>query len=153
MLVVSNALYNGWEPNGCPSGRSYDRYQLSGATLTLVTNSTEGFVEMQQPTVEHFYDLLGARDFTNAYTLLGSAFQAANPFAAWEAGYANTQSFTATVTSDAGTPNRVLVDLQVTELLSGGSTRITHYSGHWDLVWSGSAPGWQLQAGSFTVVP
>ena len=153
LLVVSNALYNGWEPNCCPSGRSYDRYQLSGATLTLVTNSTEGFVEMQQPTVEHFYDLLGARDFTNAYTLLGSAFQAANPFAAWEAGYANTQSFTATVTSDAGTPNRVLVDLQVTELLSGGSTRITHYSGHWDLVWNGSAPGWQLQAGSFTVVP
>lgn len=153
LLVVSNALYNGWEPNCCPSGRTYDRYHLAGSSLTLVSNSTEGFVEMQQPTVEQFYNLLAARDFTNAYALLAADFQAANPFAAWEAGYADTESFTATVTPDASTPDRVLVELAVTERLSSGATRIRHYSGHWDLVWNGSAPGWQLHAGSFVVVP
>jgi len=153
LLVVSNALYNGWEPNCCPSGRAYDRYHLAGTSLTLVSSSTEGFAEMQQPTVEQFYNLLGARDFTPAYALLAADFQAANPFAAWKSGYDNTENFTATVTPAAGTPNRVLVELAVTERLSSGATRIRHYSGHWDLVWNGSAPGWQLHAGSFVVVP
>lgn len=108
-LVVSNALYNGWEPNCCASGRSYDTYRLSGKTLVLVSARTEGFPEMQVETVRHFYQLLQERDFAAAYALLSDSYQAANPFAAWEAGYANTVDFTFTVAPGASGSNRVFL--------------------------------------------
>ncbi|MEZ4674324.1 MAG: hypothetical protein R2932_08790 [Caldilineaceae bacterium] len=153
LLVVSNALYNGWEPNCCPSGRSYDGYRLNDAMLVLVMADSEGFGEMRPETVAHFYELLQARDFTAAYALLSPEFQAANPFDSWSAGYANTEGFVATVNADATVPNRVAVDLAVTEQLNSGATRVRHYSGYWDLTWNGTAPGWILQDGSFVVVP
>ncbi|MCB0123742.1 MAG: LysM peptidoglycan-binding domain-containing protein [Caldilineaceae bacterium] len=153
LLIVSNALYSGWEANCCPSGVSYDGYRLQEGALTLVSAGSEGYPEMRVATVEHFYTLLQNGNFTEAYALLSPIFQEANPFDAWQAGYANTQSFVATVSADTAVANRVVVDLEVNERLNNGTTRIRHYRGHWDLAWNGEAPGWILQDGSFVVVP
>ena len=152
-LVVSNALYNGWEPNCCASGRSYDTYRLSGNTLVLVSSRTEGFPEMQVETVRHFYQLLQERDFAAAYALLSDSYQAANPFAAWEAGYANTVDFTFTVAPGASGSNRVLVTIEATERTGSGGTRVRRYTGSWDLLWNGDRPGWVLNRGRFALAP
>ncbi len=153
LLIVSNALYNGWEPNCCPSGISYEGYRLRDGDLILVSVASEGVSEMRSETVSHFYTLLQERNFVDAYTLLSPTFQAANPFATWEAGYANTESIGATVTPDPSVANRMAVTLEVNERLSSGVTRIRHYSGYWDLSWDSEALGWILQNGSFVVVP
>lgn len=153
ILVVSNALYNGWEPNCCPSGRSFDRYRLDGNTLTLLAAGSEGFDGAREATILHFYMLLANEEYASAYALLSPAFQSANPFAAWEAGYANTESITATVEPDSDTENRLAVELEVQERLSSGATRVRYFSGYWDVTWDASAPGWILQNGRFVVVP
>jgi len=153
LLVVSNALYRGWEPNCCPSGFSYEGYRLQEGALILVSTESEGISEMRVATVSHFYELLQARNFVQAYALLSPAFQAANPFDRWEAGYANTETIVATVTPDPTVTERVSVTLEVNERLSSGVTRVRHYSGYWDLSWHGEDPGWRLIQGSFAVVP
>lgn len=153
LLIVSNALYSGWEPNCCPSGVSYEGYRLRDGQLVLVSSDSEGFAEMRTETVTHFYTLLQNKSYTDAYDLLSPEFQAANPFDAWQAGYANTESFAATVTADTDIANRVTVALAVNERLSNGATRVRHYNGYWDLRWNGAAPGWILQNGQFVVVP
>lgn len=152
-LVVSNALYNGWEPNCCPSGRSYATYRLNGNTLVRIALRSEGFVEMQVETVRHFYDLLKARNFAEAYPLLSNAYQAANPFATWQAGYDNTVDFNFTVAPGPSGSNRVLVTITATERTGGGGTRVRRYNGAWDLLWDGTRPGWVLNRGRFTVAP
>jgi LysM repeat protein len=153
LLVVSNALYSGWEPNCCPSGFLHEGYRLRNDTLTLVYSTSEGTPEMGAETVRHFYTLLQAKNYTDAYALLAAEFQNANPFATWTAGYGNTQSFEATVAADPDVTNRVTVTLAVTESLNNGLTRLRHYSGYWDVVWDDGSPGWRLQDGQFTVVP
>ncbi|MDQ3248925.1 MAG: LysM peptidoglycan-binding domain-containing protein [Chloroflexota bacterium] len=152
-LIVSNALYNGWEPNCCPSGRSYDTYRLTGNTLVLVSSSSEGFVEMQAETVRHFYELLQARDFAGAYALFSTAYQASHPFAAWAAGFADTVDFTFTVAAGAVGSNRVLVTIEATERTGSGGTRLRRYTGYWNLLWDGARPGWVLNSGSFAIAP
>jgi hypothetical protein len=153
LLIVSNALYNGWEPNCCPSGISYDGYRLRDGELILVSAESEGLSEMRAETVNHFYALLQERSFVAAYALLSPAFQAANPYVTWVVGYGNTESIVATVTADPTSTDRVTVALEVAERLSSGTTRVRHYSGYWDLTWNGEAPGWILQDGRFVVVP
>ncbi len=153
LLIVSNALYNGWEPNCCPSGISYEGYRLHNGKLILVSAASEGLNELRAETVTHFYTLLQERNFADAYAFLSPTFQAANPFATWEAGYANTESIVATATADPTVTNRIAVTLEVNERLSSGVTRVRHYSGYWDLSWDSEAPGWLLQKGSFVVVP
>ncbi len=153
LLIVSNALYNGWEPNCCPSGISYDGYRLQDGELILVSANSEGLSEMRAETVNHFYTLLQERSFVAAYALLSPAFQAANPYVTWVVGYGNTESIVATVMADPTITDRVTVALEVAERLSSGTTRVRHYSGYWDLTWNGEAPGWTLQDGRFVVVP
>lgn len=153
LLIVSNALYNSWEPNCCPSGISYEGYRLRDGELILVSIASEGLSEMRPETVSHFYRLLQERKFTDAYALLSPTFQAANPFATWEAGYANTENIGATVSPDPAVTNRISVTLEVNERLTSGVTRVRHYSGYWDLSWDSEAPGWILENGSFAVVP
>ncbi|MEZ4733641.1 MAG: LysM peptidoglycan-binding domain-containing protein [Caldilineaceae bacterium] len=145
-LVVTTAVYAGWEPNCCPSGFAHATYRLVGDTLTLVNSSSEGIPGMMVATVEQFYALLNSRDFAGAYALLSPTFQGANPFAAWQAGYANTVSFSITVSADPGVANRVLVTINAVESTAGGTVNRT-YVGHWDLIWSGT--GWLLNSGAF----
>ncbi len=152
LLVVSNAVYAGWEPNCCPSGRSYAKYKLVGNTLTLVSSSSVGFVEMQVPTVEEFYTRLQAPDYAGAYALTSAAFQASNPFAAWQAGYNNTIDFTYSVALGVAGTNRVNVTLVVTESTSGGGSVVRTYAGSWELVWDGSRTMWVLSNPSFALV-
>lgn len=146
-LVVTTALYAGWEPNCCPSGFTHATYRLVGDGLTLVSSTTEGIPGMQVATVEQFYANLNSRDFVNAYALLSPAFQAANPFATWQAGYNNTVSFAVTVSADPGLVNRVQVTINAVESTSGGGTVNRAYVGSWDLIWGGS--GWLLNNGAF----
>ncbi|MCB0063941.1 MAG: LysM peptidoglycan-binding domain-containing protein, partial [Caldilineaceae bacterium] len=153
ILIVSNALYNGWEPNCCPSGRAYDSYRQSDGMLTLLATTTEGFAEAQVPTILHFYELIQSRSYTEAYAFLSPTLQAANPYDTWVAGYAETEAIDATLEPDPALENRVTAELSVTERLSSGTARIRHYTGYWDLVWNGTVPSWTLQDGSFTVVP
>lgn len=148
-LVVTTAVYSGWEPNCCPSGFAHATYRLVGDGLTLVSNTTEGIPGMTVATVEQFYALLNSRDFVNAYALLSPAFQGANPFAGWQAGYNNTVSFSVTVTADPGVVNRVQVTINAVENAAGGGTVNRTYVGSWDLIWSGS--GWLLHSGAFRV--
>lgn len=145
-LVVTTALYAGWEPNCCPSGFTHVTYRLVGDVLTLVNRTTEGIPGMQVATVEQFYIDLNSRDFANAYTLLSPAFQAANPFATWQAGYANTVSFAVTVSADPAVANRVAVTIHAVESTASGTVNRT-YVGSWDLIWSDA--GWLLEHGVF----
>lgn len=148
-LVVTTAVYAGWEPNCCPSGFAHATYRLTGDVLTLVNNTTEGIPGMTVATVEQFYTLLNSRDFVNAYALLSPAFQGANPFAGWQAGYNNTVSFSVTATVDPSVANRVQVTINAVENAAGGGTVNRTYVGTWDLIWSGS--GWLLNSGAFRV--
>jgi LysM repeat protein len=149
-LIVTNALYAGWEPNCCPSGFSHATYRLAGDVLTLVSSTTEGIPAMQVATVEQFYANLNSRDFVAAYALLSPAFQGANPLAAWQAGYNNTVSFTVSVSADPGVANRVLVTINAVENAADGGTVNRTYVGSWDLIWGGAA-GWLLNSGTFRV--
>lgn len=153
IFVVSNALYNGWEPNCCPSGRAYDSYRLEEGALVQVAASSEGYAEAQVPTVQYFYQLLQEERFTEAYALLSETLQTANPYESWVAGYEQTEAIEATLEPDPDTPNRLNADLRVTERLESGAARIRHYTGYWDLAWDGTFPGWILQDGNFTIVP
>lgn len=146
-LVVTNAIYNGWEPNCCPSGFSHSTYRLVGDTLTLVSSSTEGIPGMTVATVEQFYAYLGSRDFASAYAMLSPAFKAANPFAGWQAGYANTVSFTVSTSADPAVANRVVVTINAVESTTGGGTVNRTYVGYWDTIWGGN--GWLLDRGVF----
>ncbi|MBX3010106.1 MAG: LysM peptidoglycan-binding domain-containing protein [Caldilineaceae bacterium] len=145
-LVVTMALYAGWEPNCCPSGFTHTTYRLVGDVLTLVTRTTEGIPGMAVATVEQFYTDLNNRDFANAYALLSPTFHSAHPFAAWQAGYANTVSFSVTVTADPSIANRVQVTIHAVESTASGTVSRT-YVGSWDLVWSEA--GWLLNSGTF----
>ncbi len=153
ILVVSNALYNGWEPNCCPSGRSHASYHLDEGELVLLATTSTGNDGSRALAVEHFYQLLEQGEFVAAYALLSPAVQAENPYERWVAGYAQTETVAVSTTVDSDVPNRLLVDLEVTERLSSGTARIRHYRGYWDLRWDPVAASWTLQAGNFAVVP
>ncbi len=146
-LVVTSALYAGWEPNCCPSGFAHDSYRLVGDVLTLVSHTTEGMPGMQTATVEQFYSNLNSHDFASAYALLSPTFQASNPFATWQAGYDNTVSFAVTVSADPAVSNRVQVTINAVESSAGGGTVNRTYVGYWDLIWSDG--GWLLHQGVF----
>lgn len=146
-LVVTNAVYAGWEPNCCPSGLSHTTYRLVGDVLTVVSTTSEGFPAMQTATVEQFYTYLSSHDFASAYAMFSPAFQATHPFAAFKAGYNNTVSFTTTVSAAPTPANRVLVTIQAVERKAGGGTVNHTYTGNWDLIWGGS--GWLLDRGVF----
>jgi hypothetical protein len=134
-LVARNALYAGWEPNCCPSGFSFDTYTLQDEQLHLVAHREEGIADVQAATVEHFYELLGRKELKAAYALLADAEQAANPYDAWVAGYADTLDIQATATADPATPNTVRVDLSATDRTADGGQVVRRFTGTWELVW------------------
>jgi hypothetical protein len=152
-LVVRNALYAGWEPNCCPSGFSFDTYTLENGRLHLAAHREEGFSEMQAATVQRFYELLGRKNLKDAYALLADAEQAANPYDAWAAGYADTLAIQATATADPAAPNTVRIDLAATNRTADGGQAVSRFAGTWALLWGGSGRGWMLANPRIQAVP
>ncbi len=145
-LVAANALYAGWEPNCCPSGIGYTSYILKDNKLGLAAERSEGLKEALEPTVSHFYDLLNARKFDEAYKLLSDSYQAANPYPEWVKGFAATRKIDAVVKEETTTPNTVRVNLTATDSTSGGSQTTRRFNGTWKLQWNGGLPGWTLNS-------
>ena len=99
---------------------------------------------MQAATVEHFYRLLGQQKLKEAYALLADSEQAANPYDAWAAGYADTLAVQATAAAESAPPNTVRVDLTATDRTADGRRATQRFAGTWELVWAGAARGWAL---------
>jgi hypothetical protein len=152
-LVVSNALYEGWEPNCCPSGRSYDTYVLQNGKLALVAQRAEGIGDARPQAVQRFYDLLASKDYPGAYALLSATMKAANPYDAWVAGYANTLAIQASVAPDPSSPEFVRVELSATDTTPDGGQLARRYAGAWRTVWEPARPGWALADPAIAEVP
>jgi hypothetical protein len=135
-LVATNALYVGWEPNCCASGTSLVTYALKNNKLETVATRTEGYAEAQPLTVEHFYQLINNKQLDEAYKLLSTNYQKANPFNTWSAGFANTVK----VEVETALVNN-LVQIKLTSVDKGNVTK--NFSGTWKLEWAGEK-GWLL---------
>lgn len=152
-LVVRNALYEGWEPNCCPSGFSYDTYALQNGALALVAQRTEGIPGAQVSAVQHFYDLLAQGDYPNAYALLSAPMKAANPYDTWLAGYANTVSVQASVQGHDPSAGAVGVMLTAVDRAPDGAEVTRRFAGTWKLAWEPQRPGWALNEASIAETP
>ena len=153
LLKVTEPIYQGWEPNCCPSGFFITRYRLQANKLVQVSRDEQPIPEARKMTVDKFYELLQARNYTDAYNnFLSASYRASSPFGSWSAGYANTLSFVAT-TSD-NPDGSVKVDL-VAHNKSGSGEVIRHYHGTWRLRWVSTArfKQWVLDSASFVEVP
>lgn len=137
-LQVQQTAYAGWEPNCCPSGISTTLYRLSGGRLIRQSTRSEGYLEAQAMTVEHFYDLLNMRQYAEAYRLLGRKFSQRQPFSRWRTGYSKTTAITVDAVAQVSA-NAVMALVTATE--SGAQAR---YAVTWQLAWSGRV--WVLDA-------
>lgn len=145
-LVVKQPLYADWNANCCPSGISEATYTLQGATLRQTGIKEDGLPEMRKPTVEEFYRLLNDKQYQQAYNFLSPAFQAANPYSSWSAGYQNTVSIQATVGNPTDT---VPITLVATE--RGASGNVTRrFTGSWRVTWSAQRMQWVLDSAQIT---
>jgi len=152
-LVVREPIYAGWEANCCPTGLSTARYLLGPSGLQAVDQRSEGVAEARPYVVEHFYDLLRAKDMAGAYALLGDAEQAANPFDAWAAGYANTLDLAVTAQADPARPEAVRVTIEATDATPDGGRVVRRFAGTWDVVWVTARPGYALINPQFQELP
>lgn len=143
-LVVVDALYAGWEPNCCPSGNTYTTYTLSGNKLNMVGQRSEGNPASQPFTVETFYNLISEKRLDEAYKMLAPAYQKANPYANWSAGFATTRQVEATAEAEKGVADSVLVEITSTDSTSGGGQVTKRFSGKWRLEWSSAQKSWLL---------
>lgn len=149
-LVVREPVYAGWEANCCPSGFSETRYRLQADTLVQLSRTDGGNAEARSLTVEEFYSRLDRKQYREAYSFLSPSFQAANPFATWSAGYANTLSIAAAI-SDLP-DGRVGVVLTATDRTASGEVTRT-WKGDWRLVWSSGARQWLLDQANIVASP
>ncbi|MCL5998806.1 MAG: hypothetical protein M1546_22520, partial [Chloroflexi bacterium] len=142
-LLVTQPLYGKWDGNCCPSGYNETRYRLEGNKLVAAGRTNQGYPEARVPTVELFYQMLNNKQYRDAYDFLSPAFQAANPFDAWSAGYQDTVSIEAQASESAAADGPVTVLL--TSVAQSASGKVTQrFSGTWTLVWSNDASQWLL---------
>lgn len=146
-LRVEQPVYAGWEPNCCPSGLSRTRYQLRGSRLVAQGSSSMGYEAARPQAVEHFYELLAARQYADAYALLGRRFRAANPVARWRAGYARTTELRVDAAANAGGDRT----LAVVSAVDGGKR--TRYLISWQMSWSAAGKTWLLDQPKVTTLP
>lgn len=138
-LVVGNAYYFDFEGNCCPTAAMLTSYRLAGDRLTagdktwLLLGERERPATFAEVTVAAFYRALDARRYEDAYAFLSPAFQAANPFAAWRAGYATTERIEAEVSAGA-TPNEVEIILTVVDSIPNAMPLTRHFAGAWTLI-------------------
>jgi|GEM_PF-1034895 len=151
-LTYVGAVYAGWEPNCCPSGTIYTSYILKNNHLTEVASRSEGHPEAQIPTVEQFYNFINGKDLASAYKLLDTKFRAANPYAKWAAGYANTKKVEAQVLALPGVPNAVQVRINSTDAVPGAGDKFQQFYGTWKLSWDGTSGGWAMGSPDIRVV-
>jgi hypothetical protein len=144
--VISEPNYVGFEPNCCPSSITRTSTTLQGDQLVPVTTEVEPN-DVQEPTVWAFYQAIAERRYEDAYDFYSPAFQAANPFAQWKAGYASTQRIEVE-TSAGRTPSEVQILLTTTDTRPGGETVTRKFKGTWTLIWSGERQRWLLDKAS-----
>lgn len=149
-LLVTEPMYAGWEANCCPSGYSETRYRLEGSRLVPTRRTEGGHAEARPLTVDEFYARLGREDYAGAYSFLSPAYRAANPFAAWKAGYDSTVSIEARVSELPD--GRVGVELTSVDQTPAGRVN-RRYRGTWALVWSGEASQWLLDRPEIAAAP
>ena len=103
--------------------------------------------------VRGFYNALDRHALRDAYAFLSPRFQAANPFDAWQAGYANTDSIAVETRPGPG-PAEVAVTIQATDLTAAGTAAPQRFAGGWRLVPSDRAPlGLLLDQATITPAP
>ena len=141
-LIITRPNYIGFEPNCCPSSTTSTTTVLEGDQLVVVATETEPN-DVQEATVWAFYSALQDRRYEEAYAFYTPAFQAANPFDRWKAGYATTQSLDVQ-TSPGAIPTEVLIELAATDTRPGGGTVTRKFRGSWTLVWSSDQKRWLL---------
>lgn len=145
-LVIHEPHYVGFEPNCCPSALTRMVHVLEGDHLVMLSSEIEPN-DVQEPTVWAFYRAISEGRFDEAYEFYSPAFQAANPFNQWKAGYANTRSIE--VETAAGrTPTEVLIQLTATDSRPGGGTSTQKFKGSWTLIWSPEKKRWLLDKAS-----
>lgn len=89
---------------------------------------------VQVATVVLYYRLINKQDYAQAYALLSSQFQEENPFDAWTAGFATTESvFVEEATPVQGNPNEVSITLTAVDSVSGQTNETKVYEGTWTL--------------------
>lgn len=151
-LVVTQPFYFGFEGNCCPTAALKTTYGLANdrlavmdtpelAPVWLILGERERVASFEEVTVAGFYRALASRRYDEAYAFLSSAFQAANPFPAWQAGFATTVNVEvetrhgATFTDEAGRRVvEVLVSLVVEDELPSGGTVRSRFAGSWFLI-------------------
>ena len=145
-LQVVQGVSMGWEPNCCPSGLSYTDYVLTSGKLTKVSRYTEGYAESRGPVVEYFYSLLDQKKFKEAYDLLAPAYQKANPFGGWSAGYASTHKVSAVATNPNPKDTTGIVKVVITSVDggSGGKEVTKTFEGSWQVLWDAGLEHWTL---------
>lgn len=144
-LIAHNMLYAFWEPNCCPGGFSSATYVIKDGKLSVVAETTEGFPKARLMAVQQFYFFIDQRNFKDAYSLLSDSYQAANPYAKWVAGFANTTKVEAEVNEDPS--GAVKINLTSTDTV-GGKAVTKKYIGTWKLVWDANVTGWRLNEAS-----
>lgn len=145
-LVIHEPYYVGFEPNCCPSAITRMVHALDGDQLLMLSSETEPN-DAQESTVWAFYRAISDGRYDEAYEFYSPAFQAANPFTQWKAGYANTQSIE--VETEAGrSPTEVLIQLTATDSRPGGGTISRRFQGSWTLLWSAEKKRWLLDKAS-----
>jgi len=147
-LAIVEPYYVGFEANCCPSAIVKTLNVLKGNDLIIVTTETSPN-DVQEPTVWSFYQAISEKRFEDAYAFYSPAFQAANPFERWKAGYANTQSIEVE-TSPGATPNDVQIKLTSVDARPGGGTATQRFKGTWTLVWSADQKRWLLDKASIS---
>ena len=90
-----------------------------------------------------FYQALNDKQYEDAYAFLSPAFQAANPFERWKAGYANTRSIEVE-TAPGASPSEVLILLTAVDARPGGGTVTQRFKGSWMLLWHAERQRWVL---------
>lgn len=151
-LVEINALYSQDVPNCCPNAFGYKTYVLKSNKLEVVAERFEGVPDYLEKTVSSFYELLNTRRFDEAYKMLSSTFQAANPYKTWAAGYATMQKVSAEVTADKSQVNTVQVKITSTDSTSGGGITTRNFSGTWKLQWNTATSAWVLNEANITEI-
>lgn len=151
-LQVIEPIQTDWEGECCPSGWLYTNYNLKDGKLNQLSRKSVGRIERIPGTVEHFYALLNAREFEQAYKFLSPDYQKANPFRNWQAGYATTRKISAKAKSDPNAPNVAQIELSATD--ANNQTETTKgFTGSWKAIWSGDSKSWLLDSPSIKEAP
>lgn len=145
-LTVTEPFYFGFEANCCPTGlvqtsfvQSGDNLQVTAGPSFLSAGQDSHPLTAAELTVLGFYHAIDAGSYQDAYNLTSAAYQAANPYADWKAGYVTTKGVAVETQPGTGDPNTVLVNVTVQEQTDAG-TATRMFSGSWFLIPDTTAP-------------